>query len=1183
MPGFQPLTSLFGEKQSADKAQDHRGSVDFDAILDPLKLDASGTPKSNDEPKKRSGRHKSDSASTRHKRSSSRTPKGKSRTERSSSRPTLLTKSIGDDSNRIALDDVSDDVVLQEQSDTSMSPKVASNTADIDLGDSFNNLLEGLAVGPTPTRPSSSSPQSGERPVGPRIKRSSDASQSPPLPSPPKPTDGRHRLSLDVSSEGGDSPVSRGEKLSSKLTHDSQAMEPESYQHNMRDAFDDDDIDALLPVDRRAEETTVPLWKSKERQATAESISHAPSLDSTAGSEYETIKTVSEYAPTPVGGNERGRSLKNSPQPSPVEDTVSAPNNTDAPINVPAFLNSTSSRPRPRRQLVGSRRRPKQASEQDSDHDDDFLLGTPTPKEKVADPFASADAKLSDRRPQLYRANTDSEVIRQRNVRSGDDIGSTPKSAVFSMASSSQAENGKDTAQSMQLPRVIPSPTVTIPRQAAFRQDEPALVRNDETPVQATGRHALSTIASLPATGQPVVTDKETEIAQSSFAYMIEAPSPFAVTTLNSNDPPKEHTPSASDFPSQTKVTDSSPRKLPIWMMEAGPGSAQSITHEAPHSSHGGDIVLKEPSKEDVGNFSAIPTLKTSELHGHSKPQSSHVEEDRKQPLPIQAPLAGDPVFFDSMRETIEELRKQVTAAVSAQEQAARDMKEVKEAAAKADEQREEQHRGSLEALRSVHQEELESMRRRLADADRLAVAEAKLESAVSSFANLQMHISDRARGLDAAHDAQLDARKRLVDDMELSAREARRESEAETVKLQGLLSNMDSVMRSIRSVSAHEHERLHHEQARLSSLQDALQAQAAASREALAIESANLRARVTTQEATMATLQEEVAAERASVKLEREELEVTKAEFERRKHRAEQALDVKARSVAKKEAALRKLQVEVEKQSADLDRRVEAARALMLDADARDADLENRESKLQAEMRRLLDMHVDLEQATRVVADRHAQLDAALHEAARVKAAGERSQSEIAVRQAEIVDAQAALAEEAKRRHIENVKLVRERTELLKAKSGVHRIQRHLYSVSPNVGNATCEGAHYLEGTASRRSPLTGDSQHDGMFSQQKSRSSASVERAPDTALASDGQRRVGTVVLDKVDQNAALQLTLPARLSSLKADFEASSLRSVSWKAELDRLRAAAARSQAAVKEQGNFLTEVGCVRVR
>ena len=57
---------------------------------------------------------------------------------------------------------------------------------------------------------------------------------------------------------------------------------------------------------------------------------------------------------------------------------------------------------------------------------------------------------------------------------------------------------------------------------------------------------------------------------------------------------------------------------------------------------------------------------------------------------------------------------------------------------------REEQHRGALAALRSVHGEELEALKRRSADSQRLVQAEEKLASVVASFAQLQLAISDR-------------------------------------------------------------------------------------------------------------------------------------------------------------------------------------------------------------------------------------------------------------------------------------------------------------------------------------------------------------------------------------------------------------------------------------------------------
>ena len=50
------------------------------------------------------------------------------------------------------------------------------------------------------------------------------------------------------------------------------------------------------------------------------------------------------------------------------------------------------------------------------------------------------------------------------------------------------------------------------------------------------------------------------------------------------------------------------------------------------------------------------------------------------------------------------------------------------------------------------------------------------------------------AAGLDVAHDAQIDARHRLIEDMEVSARSTHQQAEHEVVKLQALLSSMDTV-----------------------------------------------------------------------------------------------------------------------------------------------------------------------------------------------------------------------------------------------------------------------------------------------------------------------------------------------------------------------------------------------------
>lgn len=599
---------------------------------------------------------------------------------------------------------------------------------------------------------------------------------------------------------------------------------------------------------------------------------------------------------------------------------------------------------------------------------------------------------------------------------------------------------------------------------------------------------------------------------------------------------PREDTPKTSGEKDVPAENDS--EKAPA------PTSAEDVqaspTTILPQASVKTTTKLSPPRSEKKLPFwmTAKPSPSKTENLSPTAPAASHLPTPPPPPTTPHHISAEQAALVEDLKNTVEELKKQIEVTAASQGKAAQELREAKEAAAKAVELREEQHRGSLEALRAVHSEELESMRRRFADADRLAAAEAKLENAVTSFANLQTHISDRAKGLDVAQDAQLDARKRLVDDMELSAREARKQSETETVKLQSLLTGMDSVMQGVRSLSAHEHERLYHEQARLSSLQDALHAQATASREAIALESAHLRARVATQESAYAKRQDEILADRAALEVERDELVKDRAELERARERLVKDCELQKRTIAKKEEALLQLQRHVEQQSVDLDRKVETTRALMIDADARDEKLRGREQRVQIEMKRLLDMHVELEEATRVVAERNSHLDVALHQAAQAQAEGERSQNELAVRQAELSKAQAAVADEAQKRHAEHVKLVREKTQLIKARrQGLNMLKKH--TTTPIVGRRVEDVAKTPESKTAAAALVT--SQH----------TNRRIECPP-----SKKPLTVGAPSIHRTPTKA------------------------YSWKAEMIRLRAAAARSQAHVREQEQFLNETGCV---
>lgn len=914
-------------------------------------------------------------------------------------------------------------------------------------------------------------------------------------PSPPK-----------LGSQPHDGGVSRGDKLSSRL-------------HQSEQEDDGDDAGAASPGEPA--ETSLRRQEDESKRQSVESSRSHPSLDIGLSPFDEASNTVRRSQD--VGfrqSSEVGSTVADETPKASVRESADKAEAEDS--TMPSFLSDATPRTRQRRHLGGSRRRPKPVFE------DDFFDAAKA--DKVIDPFAEVET-----RSPLLRANADSPVVRSASLESAG-----PSPALFSPPAAQPAVTNKEAALALS-PEALSPPSIASPigddatesRKPPFWMSS-ALSAEDATSPDAS---ATTEVRKMPPWMSSV---------QSTDAAPSHPTSPDASTATEPRKMPLWMSSGRSNAsPTRSLPASAEARKTPLWMSPAAPTDAAAAAAPATVIGNNSDEPGKVPARTSssaqpnddatqIGRAPDPPGRMALAQHAHDvAPRTT----DSLDVVARKAEQAIDTAVVDGLKETVAELKKQMADAAAARETAGHELREAKEAAAKAVVEREEQHRGSLEALRSVHREELESMRRRFAEADRLAQAEAKLETAVASFSNLQVHIADHAKGLDAAQDAQLEARKRLVDDMELSAREARRTSEAETVKLQAVLSGMDAALRNIRSMSAHEHERLHHEHARLSSLQESLDAQARASRESAALEWAHSRARIATQEATLAKLQDEVAADRAALQVEREELEAGRADLARRTSRIENDAALKLGVIAKKEAALLELHQRVQEQSGDLDRRVEAVRRLMLEADDREAALDKREQRLQAEMRRLLEMHGDLEQAARAVAERHAELDSAFHEAALAKADGDRSRTELAVRRADLADAQAAMAEEARRRHVENVKLLRERTELIKAKAGVHRLHKQWAAFAAPPPKLVEAPPPQLP------QPPSGDGD---------AGSRALVAALPPHAAS-----------------------TPPAKIAKKKA-----TLRTASWKAEMDRLRASAVRSQAAVKEQDTFLAEVGCV---
>ena len=447
--------------------------------------------------------------------------------------------------------------------------------------------------------------------------------------------------------------------------------------------------------------------------------------------------------------------------------------------------------------------------------------------------------------------------------------------------------------------------------------------------------------------------------------------------------------------------------------------------------------VLLPPASANPGSAPPSASALTSDQHHQALLQAAVANEEKNGLLRQLEELKAQD---SARREELAELRERVrhgggAGAIEAVEQAHKF--EIVS--------RDERHAASLEALRQVHREELASYKQRAMDAKQLESIENKVKDTVGQLMLLQAQMADRAAGLDVAHDAQIDARHRLIEDMEVSARSTHQQAEHEVVKLQALLSSMDTVMRSMRSLSLEEHERLNKEHERLDMLQDATKVEAVRLRETLAEERKLLTERQASHEAERRAFESTVDERTNKLDAAAAALTQERAQFASLQAKAARAASEKEEQMAQKDKALRELGEQIEQQAAALDERVAAARRQIDEAEARERELAEREGTVASEMSRVVAMHAHVDAIATGLSEREAQAAAALNEARSVRdeaanasAMVDRARQEMASREAEV--------REASRVQIEQrMRLTHDQTEVTRLKALAARREREL------------------------------------------------------------------------------------------------------------------------------------------
>jgi hypothetical protein len=234
----------------------------------------------------------------------------------------------------------------------------------------------------------------------------------------------------------------------------------------------------------------------------------------------------------------------------------------------------------------------------------------------------------------------------------------------------------------------------------------------------------------------------------------------------------------------------------------------------------------------------------------------------------------------------------------------------------------ERRHADTVTALKRIHTEELAALRERSKDGAALDQLAGQLKSASGSIKLLEEQLVSKYRGLDAAKDGQMEARERLLAEMEEKARLRAETAEAEGYRLKGLLMHMEHVATSLRSQGSEEKERLRQEHQRLHSMQLAIEAERHSMQARLSEELALLKTRMGEADGEMQKLSHEKRQYAEAVAAAQRALDTDRAEFAAYLSSHSRTAEATAERLAEEEARLSRVREELSRERTLLEQR---------------------------------------------------------------------------------------------------------------------------------------------------------------------------------------------------------------------------------------------------------------------
>jgi hypothetical protein len=385
-------------------------------------------------------------------------------------------------------------------------------------------------------------------------------------------------------------------------------------------------------------------------------------------------------------------------------------------------------------------------------------------------------------------------------------------------------------------------------------------------------------------------------------------------------------------------------------------------------------------------------------------------------------------------------------------------------------------HAEAIAAANLAHRKELENIRHAEGGMVVLEGLAQQVQSSASALKQLQAQMHGQQHGAEMLRQSHLDARERLVVDLESSVKSAKEMAEEETQRLRGVLTSMDAVMSMMRGQHVDERERLHQEHTRLEALHASMKSEMDAMRKGIDEERLRLSARWAAFDEERREMLSELHKRQQAINEQAAKLERERAAFANLQNSAAQAAEEESLRQKRTEAGLEAARRQLEAEMATFEMNVSEAQQDLRSADTLRSEIAESKKEAEEEHRRLrtkaADFNASVEEVNRKSADAEEKLARAeaLHSEGRALArAARESTSSIEERKQHVENL--ARQQEAERIAIAKAKAdaLQDRGEARRLRMEAKEISEHWLKTAHRTSSLS-EG-HHSPGDILRRS----------------------------------------------------------------------------------------------------------------